>query len=279
MSLSAPSHMAPPVAAPLAPPLLAPDEPPAYGVVNPDGTSPYVLLCEHASPRIPRVLGDLGLKRAEIMRHIGWDIGAQAVALRLAERLDAPLFMTNYSRLVIDCNRPLDNPSLIPAISDGTRIPGNSNLTGAARNARIEALFTPFHAAVSRRLDLRRQAGQRTLVVGVHSFTQRFQGQTRPWSAGVLFDRADSFGNAVIAAFTAAGAANVVPNEPYVIDQNDYTVPVHGNARNLPSALIEMRQDLLSDETGIEKWADYLHRALATVLDREGVDDLDGGTP
>lgn len=258
-------------------PLLAPDEPPPYGVINPDGTSPYVLLCEHASPRIPRALADLGLPQADILRHIGWDIGAQAVALLLAERLDAPLFVANYSRLVVDCNRPLGNPSLMPETSAGTPIPGNRGLSDTARNARIEALFTPYHTAIARRLDLRQQAGQRTLVVGIHSFTPDFPGQGRPWHAGILFDRARGFGEALIEALTAAGATRVTANEPYVIDHNDYTVPIHGNARDLPALLVEMRQDLVTDRAGIETWAGWLHHALAAVLDRAGIDALDGG--
>lgn len=257
--------------------LLAPDEPPPYGVVNPDGTSPYVLLCEHASPRIPRALDDLGLSRSEIMRHIGWDIGAQAVALQLAERLDAPLFVANYSRLVVDCNRPIGNPSLMPEISGGTRIPGNQDLPEPARAARVDALFAPYHAAVARRLDLRQRAGQRTLVVGIHSFTLDYPGQQRPWHAGILFDRAQGFGHAIVEALAAAGTAPVVANEPYVIDDNDYTVPIHGNARGLPAVLIEIRQDLLADRTGIDAWAQRLHQALDCALGCDGVDKLAGG--
>lgn len=257
-------------------PLLAPDEPPAYGVVNPDGTSPYVLLCEHASPRIPRALAGLGLPQAQVTRHIGWDIGAQAVALQLAASLDAPLFVANYSRLVVDCNRPEGSPSLMPEVSGGTTIPGNQALTEAARAARIDALFAPYHAAIARRLDLRQQAGQRSLVVGIHSFTADYPGQARPWHAGILFDRAQRFGHALVASLKAVGVANVIANEPYVIDDNDYTVPVHGNARGLPALLVEIRQDLLADQAGIDLWAAWLHRALARVANTDGIDQLDG---
>lgn len=256
-------------------PLLAPDEPPAYGVVNPDGTSPYVLTCEHASPRIPRALAGLGLPQAQIMRHIGWDIGAQAVALQLAAALDAPLFVANYSRLVVDCNRPEGNPSMMPEVSGGTPIPGNHALTEAERTARIEALFTPYHDAIARRLDLRQQAGQRTLVVGIHSFTPDYPGQARPWHAGVLFDRAQRFGHALVASLKAAGATDVIANEPYVIDDNDYTVPIHGNARDLPALLVEIRQDLAADQAGINLWAARLHRALARVVNSDKIDQLD----
>ncbi|MBS0573398.1 MAG: N-formylglutamate amidohydrolase [Proteobacteria bacterium] len=243
-------------------PFLAADEPPAYAVVNPDGGSPYVLLCEHASPRIPRRLGNLGLPRAERHRHIGWDIGAQALALGLSAALDAPLFLTCYSRLVIDCNRPLGAASLMPELSETTVVPGNRGLTAAARQERIEALHRPYHAAVARRLDARQAAGIPTLVVGVHSFTPRFKGQARPWHAGILFAGARAFGQALIASLAEDRALSVAANEPYRIDGDDYTVPVHGDARGLPAALLEIRHDLIDDMAGVGDWTLRLASAL-----------------
>lgn len=243
-------------------PLLALDEPPAYGVVNPDGTSPYVLLCEHASPQIPRVLGDLGLSKAERMRHIGWDIGAQALALMLSAALDAPLFVANYSRLVVDCNRPLGNASIIPEMSETTEVPGNRNLSQAARQLRLNTLFHPYHAAIARRLDLRQAAGQATLVVGVHSFTPVFKGQTRPWHAGILYDAAQAFGQSIMAGLAQDPALVVAANEPYRIDADDYTVPVHGDGRGLPAVLLEIRHDLIATAPGVRDWSDRLTAAL-----------------
>lgn len=241
---------------------LALDEPPAYGVINPDGTSPYVLLCEHASPRIPRCLGDLGLPEAERLRHIGWDIGAQALALGLSAALDAPLFLTNYSRLAIDCNRPLDAISLMPEVSEATAVPGNRNLSPVARQARIEALHRPYHEAVARRLDARQAAGLPTLVVGVHSFTPQFKGQARPWHAGILFERAKAFGQALIAALAEDPTQVIAANEPYRIDTDDYTVPVHGDARGLPAVLLEIRHDLIGHMAGVRDWTARLSHAL-----------------
>ena len=243
-------------------PLLALDEPPAYGVVNPDGASPYVLICEHASPRIPRALGDLGLPLTERMRHIGWDIGAQALALRLSAALDAPLFIANYSRLVVDCNRPLDNPTMIPQISETTEIPGNLGLSDAAKQARIDALFHPFHAAIARRLDARQAAGQPSIVVGVHSFTPVYKGQSRPWHAGILYGQAQAFGQAILADLARDPALNLAANEPYRIDSDDYTVPIHGDARGLPAVLLEIRHDLIDAMPGVEDWTRHLARAL-----------------
>lgn len=243
-------------------PLLAIDEPPAYGVVNPDGASPYVLICEHASPRIPRALGDLGLSEPERMRHIGWDIGAQALALDLSATLDAPLFVANYSRLVVDCNRPSGNPSMIPEISETTVVPGNHNLDATARQVRLETLFHPFHAAIARRLDARQAAGKPTLVVGVHSFTPVYKGRSRPWHAGILYDAGQGFGQSIIAALAQNPALVVAANEPYRIDSDDYTVPVHGDARGLPAVLLEIRHDLIDDTLGVRDWAHRLTSAL-----------------
>ena len=105
--------------------------PAAVTVVNEHGTSPIVLLCEHASNHIPAEFGQLGLASHELQRHIAWDIGVASLARQLSAALDAPLFLAGYSRLLIDCNRPLDVPSSIPELSELTPIPGNTKLTAA----------------------------------------------------------------------------------------------------------------------------------------------------
>lgn len=245
-----------------APSLLAIDEAPPYGVVNPDGTSDVLLLCEHALPRIPRRLAHLGLPRSERLRHIGWDIGALALAQNLSHSLDAPLFHTGYSRLVVDCNRPLDNPSLMPEVSETTAVPGNRGLDPAERALRLGALFHPFQNAVARRLDLRRAAGQPTFVVGVHSYTPVFKGVQRPWHVGILYASATGFAHALLGALAQNSELVVGDNEPYRIDQDDYTVPVHGDARGLPAILIEVRHDLIATEAGVWAWGDLLSRCL-----------------
>lgn len=242
--------------------LLALDEPPPYGVVNPDGASHILLVCEHARPVIPRHLGDLGLPHDDRMRHIGWDIGALALALALSDHLDAPLFHTHYSRLVVDCNRPPGNPSLMPEISETTVIPGNAGLTAAERDWRLDTLFHPFHAAIRRRLDLRSSRNQPTVVIGVHSYTPVFKGVARPWHAGILYSGATELAGRLLRSLASDPELVIGDNEPYRIDHDDYTVPVHGDARGLPAVLIEVRQDLISDASGVQGWADRLARCL-----------------
>ncbi|WP_245624477.1 N-formylglutamate amidohydrolase [Belnapia moabensis] len=242
--------------------LLAADEPPPFTAHNLAGASPCLLLCEHASNRLPRRLGDLGLPPAELRRHIAWDIGALSLAEALSRRLDAALFATGYSRLVIDCNRPLSVPSSIPERSEDTVIPGNLGLDPAARAMREATLFHPFQAAVAGHIEARRPG----CIIGVHSFTPVYRGVARPWQAGVLFGAAEGFGRALLGALAAPGLC-LGENEPYRIEiEEDYTVPVHGDARGLPALLIEVRQDLLADAAGIAHWAGRLEPAIRQAI-------------
>lgn len=237
-------------------------------VLNAAGSAPCLLVCEHASNHIPEQYHGLGLAAADRERHIAWDIGAAALARGLASLLDAPLVLCGTSRLVIDCNRPPGAPSSIPGRSEDTDIPGNHALT-RAEAARREALyFAPFQARVAAILDGRAAAGRPGSVIGVHSFTPVFRGVARPWHAGVLHAGAAAFGARLIAGLRADPALVIGDNEPYRIElAEDYTVPVHGDARGIPAALIEVRQDLLADAAAIASWAARLAAIIAAAVD------------
>lgn len=246
---------------PLSQELPSRDWPPAVEIVNASGRSPIVLLCEHASCHIPAGYERLGLPEAEVRRHIGWDIGAADVARGLSARLDAPLFLGTYSRLLIDLNRPLAASSLIPDRSEATPIPGNRDLSDTERRRRVETIFAPFHAAVADHLDRRRN--EPTILVTIHSFTPVFLGVARPWHAGILFDRSEAFGRRVIARLAHEPDLNVAANEPYRIEASgDYAIPVHGEARGLDAILVEIRNDEISTPSGAVAWADRLAAAL-----------------
>ena len=141
-------------------PLRADDEPLPFEICNPDGPAPLLLLCDHASGFIPCALGALGLDEAQLARHIALDIGIAEVTRRLAQYLDAPAVLSGFSRLIVDPNRDFDDPTLIPQISDGVVVPGNRELTSAARQARLEAFYEPYHAAVARALDVKQASLQ-----------------------------------------------------------------------------------------------------------------------
>lgn len=242
--------------------------PPVARVVNAQGTSPYVLLCEHASRFIPAEHNGLGLSEADLSRHIAWDIGAAQVAEALSLALDAPLVVAGYSRLLIDLNRPVGSATSIPEVSETTVIPGNLNLTAEESARRVILYFEPYQAAVRQLLDARQASGCHTKIVGVHSFTPVFKGVERHCHAGILYRKARGFGHALAQALGGSQQA-IAENQPYQIeDDSDYTVPVHGEARGLDAVLVEIRQDLIADEGGASVWATRLAVALKEVRAR-----------
>jgi predicted N-formylglutamate amidohydrolase len=202
-----------------------------------------------------------------LARHIAWDIGIAAVARHLAEALDAPLLMQNYSRLVIDCNRPPGTPESIVAISDSTPIPGNDPIGAAATVLREREIFRPYHDRIAAALARRADQGRPAVLIAAHSFTPVFGGVARPWQAAVLYHRDPRFARCLLAELKREPGLTVGDNQPYAVtDETDYTIPRHGERRALAHALIEIRQDLIADEGGQREWAERLARLLPSAL-------------
>lgn len=238
-------------------------------VVDADAGGPVVLVCEHAHRHIPPRYRNLGLAEADLDRHIAWDPGALALARRLARRLDAPLVYATHSRLLIDVNRALSAHDSIVERSEGTEIPGNQALSEPERLARQRGLYEPFHAALARLLASRRARGLATVAVSVHSFTPRFHGQARPWQVGILSDRDRRLADALLEALRADPDLCVGDNAPYApADGVFHTLDRHAQSAELPCAMIEVRNDLIADESGLEHWAGHLQQALARALTR-----------
>lgn len=232
-------------------------------IVNEKGGSSIFLVCEHAGRQIPKSLESLGLPEAELSRHIAYDIGAEPLARRLAEKLDSPLVLQRYSRLVYDCNRPPDSPGAMPAVSELTTIPGNRNLTEAQRQARIDAIYKPFHRKVRGLIEERLDSREEVIFVTIHSFTPVFKSIPRTMHVGLLFDKDRRFTEFVGARLKAAGNFEVRYNEPYgPSDGVCHTLNVQAGAKGLPYSMIEIRNDLIQNESGQIEWADRLAEVL-----------------
>ncbi len=243
--------------------LLAADEPGPVSVYNDGGKSPFLLVADHAGNLIPRTLGRLGLAETDRQRHIAWDVGIAGLGRLLADALDATLIRQNYSRLVIDCNRPIEAASSIAEISEDTPIPGNAGLSDSAREKRVREIFRPYHDRIEAELDRRRQTGRTVALVSLHSFTPVFKGAARPWHAGVLYNRDPRLSRHLLALLEQEEGLKVGDREPYLVsDQTDYTIPVHGERRGMHYTLIEVRQDLIADEEGQRSWALRLAQLL-----------------
>jgi predicted N-formylglutamate amidohydrolase len=248
-------------------PLLADDEPPPYETFNAEGRAPILLICDHASRRVPRKLSDLGLAERELARHIGWDIGAADVTRHMALQLGAPALLAGYSRLVVDCNRHLHDATLIRDVSDGTPIAGNANLAPADRQARLDALYYSYHQAIARRLDAFAAGGVTPTLLAIHSCTPEMAGQFRPWHIGICWDSDRRIAGPVLDALGRVEGVVVGDNQPYALDmREDYSVPVHAMRRGLPHLQVEFRQDLIGTPADARRWADILLAALPKLV-------------
>jgi predicted N-formylglutamate amidohydrolase len=238
---------------------------PSVEILNESGSSPVVLLCEHASNFIPPEYAGLGVPSRELERHIAWDIGAAGVTRRLSQLIDAPAFLGQYSRLLIDLNRPLSSPTSIVTRSERTDIPGNASLPPAERARRAALYFEPFHRAVEKLLEERRDTRRPTLIVAVHSFTPTFHGDARPWQAGIIYDKGTAFAEATLDRLRMHDTSlNVGANVPYAVAPEDYYgLLVYGDYAGNPALLVEIRQDLLARQEQQDEWAHRLAAALA----------------
>lgn len=243
--------------------LLVKSEPPPFTVINPGGTSAVVLVCDHASNLIPRSLDNLGLNAKVLNTHIAWDPGAAVVAKSASSTLDAALVLSGYSRLVIDCNRPLKSPESIPEQSAGVWIPGNQNLTLAERKQRIAELFIPYQQAIARLLE--RRSGP-TVLISIHSFVPELYGKKRPWQVGVSGYCDHRLARALYSALRQTDGLSVGFDQPYAIEAEfDYTLPIQGSKRGLHCAMVEIRQDEIASINNAQRWAERLTKAWSVA--------------
>jgi predicted N-formylglutamate amidohydrolase len=253
------------------PPLLAAGDPAPVTVLREHGASRFFFTCDHASARLPAALGDLGLPPEQRLRHIAWDIGAAALTTQLSAVFDAPAVLQNYSRLAIDCNRPLDAFDSIATVSEGVAITGNEALSVAARRQRQDEIFHPYHARIRDLLDARASTGrlEPTILVSMHSFTPVYLEVARRWHASVMYHRDTRYALPVLEVLREETQLTIGENEPYRLgDVSDYTVPVHAEARGLLHVMLEIRQDLVTTQAGQAAWAQRLARVLAAAAER-----------
>ena len=240
----------------------------AVAIERTNGSSPIVLSCDHASNEVPARYRGLGLSAADLEQHFAWDPGALAVSRRLSEMLDAPLVYGRVSRLAIDVNRDPSDPDSIVAVGEGTPIPGNQNLSPSERRQRVAEVYEPYHVALDMVLRDRAARGRVSVLVGVHSFTPSLHGVSRPWHCGVLFADNRRVADALVGALRREDGLNVGVNEPYAPSDRVYhTLSRHGDSKELATAMIEIRNDLVVGADGQNAWARRLARALEAAIE------------
>jgi predicted N-formylglutamate amidohydrolase len=250
--------------------LLEPDEPPPVSILNETGSAQVLLVGDHVSNRIPRALDSLGLATPVLGEHVAYDIGTRKLITHLSQHLDAPAVLAGYSRLVMDMNRSLEDPSVIPEVSDGIPIPGNRGLSHAQRAQRLHCFYTPYRTAIDDMLHRIRARGVVPAFISIHSFTPQLAADRRhrPWQIGLMWDKDPRIPVPLLERLRARPEnLTVGDNEPYSGKHvADYTIDHHAEAAGLPHISIETRQDLVNTEDGAERWAVILWESLRDIL-------------
>jgi predicted N-formylglutamate amidohydrolase len=242
-----------------------------------DAPSPVVLVCDHASNHLPSRYGSLGLTASDLLKHFAWDPGALAISRRLSELLDAPLAYGCVSRLLLDVNRDPSEFDSIVEIADGVLVPGNAALSAAERERRVAEVYAPFHGAVEGLLAERAGRGIRSALVAIHTYAPSLHGIARPWHCGVIFARDARMGEAVVSGLRAEAGLSVGVNQPYAPSDRVYhTMSRHGEDKRIPAVMIEVRNDLVSNDDGQKAWAmrlaPLLQSAAQMSLNAEGAE-------
>jgi predicted N-formylglutamate amidohydrolase len=231
--------------------------------------SGVVFICDHASSALPSRYGTLGLAKAELSRHIAYDIGAADVTRALARRFGAPAVLSRFSRLLIDPNRGEDDPTLVMQLSDGSVIPGNAGIDGAEIEARLANYWRPYRTAVAVQIAAIEAAGRTPAIVSLHSFTPLWRGVPRPWEIGLLWDRDPRLAQALLDEVTLSEPRLTLgDNEPYDGALVGDTLYDLATARGFPHLLIELRQDLIGTPQNAEAWAQRIAGPLERALAR-----------
>lgn len=234
------------------------------GLERLEGKSPVVLVCEHASRQIPVQLGTLELDADALQSHIAWDPGALAVSRLLSEALDATLVFQRFSRLVYDCNRPPESPAAMPSVSEIYIIPANAALSNADRQMRVDEIYTPFHRAIHALIQERLKGKIPPVLVTIHSFTPVYHGVPRTVELGILHDADSRLADTILSQHSPFRTLRNAPYGPQ--DGVTHTLKLHAAANGLLNVMIEIRNDLLSSESGQRVMADTLAAMMGNAL-------------
>ena len=247
--------------------LLGSRDPFPFRVLNAQSRAHALIVGDHAGRAVPESLNSLGIAPDVFELHVAWDIGSSMVAATVADRLDAIAVLANYSRLVVDLNRRLEDPTAFADVSDGIVIPGNVGLSDEQRGQRVKAIYWPYHDAIAQHLAAARARGQAPALISIHSCTPVLDRVARPWHFGVMWNRDARIAQPLIARLRSVPGLCIGDNQPYSgRHSQSFTLNHHAEAAGLPHVGIEVRQDLASDDAGARRCGELLADALAPVL-------------
>lgn len=253
-------------------PLIGPGDAPPFTTYNDHGQARVLIVADHASPYFPSAMNQLGLADWVLEKHVASDLGSAMLARFLADELDAQAVLAGFSRLIVDPNRKLDDPTAFPEISDGIAIPGNMGMSEQDKALRVQSFFKPYHDTITAKLAGFSELNIVPALISVHTCTPVFDRIVRPWHIGVMWDQDPRLAVPMIEHFNLIEEVCIGDNEPYSgRHPHDFTVDYHAEPDGLPHVGIEVRQDLVGTEEGARKWANILAGSLRSTLADESL--------
>ncbi len=247
--------------------ILVEEDGPAYSVTNETGKNRVILVCEHASNRVPRELNQLGLSEDQLQSHIAWDPGASDLAQLLSSALDATLIEARFSRLVYDCNRPPEAVSVMPAKTEFCDVPGNQDIGVADRLSRTCDIYLPFHGEFARLIATKRARGIAPVIVTIHSFTPVFNGETRNVEIGYLHGDDKRLAEAMLSVSSKSTRYDIRLNQPYgPTDGVLHSIEKQNDDTDIPYVMIEVRNDLLTSNDNRENIYALLSNSISEAV-------------
>ncbi len=225
--------------------------------------SQILIIADHASNYLPKENNKLGLTNAFLNQHIAFDIGVKELSLDLSYRLKCNVIQGKYSRLLIDLNRDLDDPTVIPEIVDGKIIPGNIGLSKNEFRLRVKKIYNKYHHEIDRIIINKKVK----VILSLHSFNPIFKNKRRLLEFGILSNEDKNLSSIIIDQLKLL-KLNVGDNEPYKGDLIGDSMYRHGLRNRIPHALIEVRNDLLSNTTKIKRVSKLLHKTIVKSLEK-----------
>jgi predicted N-formylglutamate amidohydrolase len=235
-------------------------------IINPDGRFPCLLVCDHASSKVPLHYGNLGLSADDLDAHIGIDIGIADVVRTIAAKLDAPAVLAPYSRLLVDCTRWINDPRCMTVESDGIAVPGNAGLGAQEVNARLDAYFWPYHRAIDSVFSHLKARTGKPLFLAIHSCTRQLGDEFRACDAGTIWHEDNRFSTALIDRLSDGTGLIIGDNQPYSGIGGTFTIDYHSWGTGIPACGIEIVNDHLTTAEGQSGWATRLAAALEDIV-------------
>ena len=220
-----------------------------------------LIITDHASNYIPKEYSNLGLPDSFLINHIAFDIGVKELVLDLSNRLKCKVIQGKYSRLLIDLNRDLNDPTVIPEIVDRKIIPGNIGLSKSELRLRVKKIYNKYHHEIDQTIKNKKVK----VILSLHSFNPIFKNKRRLLEFGILSNEDKNLSSIIIDQLKLQ-KLNVGDNKPYSGNLIGDSMYRHGLRNKLPHALIEVRNDLLSNPTKIKRVSRLLHKTIVKSL-------------